>query len=169
MTIIFSAALLLMGSFIRMPEAADSSVKAMFIYNFSKYFDWSQTATKNNFTIAVFGKTEITEQLKQIAERKQLNGKPVVIKPVYNTSSLEDAQMLFVSGNNHRFLKEVNKSVNPGSLIIITESQGSNNGITHINLVNVSNKLGFELNETKLKIQQVKFSKELSTLAVKSY
>jgi len=166
---IFLAAILLCSSFTRVSFSAENSVKAMFIYNFSKYFDWSETEIDGNFTIAVFGKTEISDYLIQIAERKQMNSMPVVIKQVNNTSGLANVQMLFIAGNHPVFLKEVNRTIIPGKIIIITENQRMSRNASHINLVNVSDRLEFELNETKLKNQKVKFSKELSSLASKSY
>jgi len=147
----------------------ENAIKAMFIYNFSKYFDWTQVNENSDFTIAVYGTTEVTNYLKEITKKKFIQGKSVYVKKASSLSELSDVQMLFIAGHNSQFIHAINNSVYSGSLIIITENPGNHKFLSHINLIRVHDKLGFELNETRLKDNNIKFSKELSGLASKFY
>ena len=71
------------------PKKADeNAVKAMFIYNFSKYFDWTQIDENSDFIIAVHGNAEVTKYLEEITKTKSVHGKSIIIKTITSPSEL---------------------------------------------------------------------------------
>ena len=145
----------------------ESAVKAMFIYNFTKYFDWSPIESKPEFVIAVYGKSTVAGFLDEIAHRKTINGKPIVIKTVASFKEIEGSQMLFIPGTVTHINETIQMSLEYSSLIIITESTDALKSGSHINLINVDGKLRFQLNEKQMKNNSIKFSRELSALSIK--
>jgi len=151
------------------PASTDEcAVKAMFIYNFTKYFDWSRIESKPEFVIAVYGNSPVVKYLDEIAQRKTINGKPIVIKSITDPSESSGAQMLFIPDNGKNHDEIIRNSINNSNLIIITENREDFKKGAHINLVNVDGKLRFELNEGRMKNNSIKFSRELSSLSIKS-
>lgn len=146
-----------------------NAVKAMFIYNFTKYFDWSQLNEQDEFVIAVYGNSNVTNYLLEIAKRKVVNGKTIVIKVINSEQEALGVQMIFLpehsSGNLHAL--SINQKFK--SVLLITEESGSIRKGAHINLVNINGKMRFEMNESLLKHNGILFSKEISSLAVKIY
>ncbi|MDQ3050457.1 MAG: YfiR family protein [Bacteroidota bacterium] len=143
----------------------ESAVKAMFVYNFTKYFDWSRIASSNDFVIAVYGQSEIVQYLDEIALRKTVDGKPILIKVITSPEEVRGCQMLFIPENVSRILETFQTYPPANGLVIISESRGALNKGAHINLVNVKGKLQFELNESRMKGNGIKFAKSLSALA----
>ena len=47
-------------------EGNEYQIKAMFIFNFTKYVEWPENKDVNVFTIGVIGESEITEPLEKI-------------------------------------------------------------------------------------------------------
>ena len=145
----------------------ENAVKAMFIYNIAKYFDWSQIMARPDFVIAVYGNSPVSKYLNDIAGRKTLNGKSITIKIIYSASECTGTQMLFIPENSSNVSEIFNSATISESVIIITESRVTFNKGSHINFVNVNGKLRFKLNELRMKNNNIKYSKELSSLAIK--
>lgn len=143
----------------------ENAVKAMFIYNFSKYFDWSGMESGNDFVIAVYGQSHIVKYLDEIAQRKTVNGKSILIRVISSPEEIRGCQMLFIPENVSRIISAFQERASANGLVIISESKGSLNKGAHINLINVDGKLRFELNESRMKHDGIKFSKGLSSLA----
>jgi len=154
----------------RSNSSTDSNaVKAMFIYNFTKYFDWSEQITKNEFVIAVYGNSNVTNYLREIAKRKVVNGKTIIVKVISSEKEAVGAQMIFVPEHSGGVLRALSINEKFKSVLLIAEESGSIKRGAHINLVNINGKMGFEINQSLLKHNGVLFSKEISSLAVKIY
>jgi len=154
----------------RSNSSTDSNaVKAMFIYNFTKYFDWSEQITKNEFVIAVYGNSNVTNYLREIAKRKVVNGKTIIIKVISSEKEAVGVQMIFVPEHSGGVLRALSINEKFKSVLLIAEESGSIKRGAHINLVNINGKMGFEINQSLLKHNGVLFSKEISSLAVKIY
>jgi len=145
----------------------ESAVKAMFIYNFAKYFDWSRIESKPEFVIAVYGNTKVAKYLDEISHRKTINGKPIVIRTIFTPAECAGAQMLFLPDHASNLSEILQMFSGNNSIVIITENEEAFRKGSHINLINVDGKLRFELNETRMKNNSIKYSKELTSLSVK--
>lgn len=151
------------------PAATDeNAVKAMFIYNFAKYFDWSSVESRPDFVIAVYGNSDVTRYLEQIAQRKKINGKTITIKIIYSPGESAGSQMLFIPASTYQSSSVIQSAaaIN-SSVIIISEHKDAFRKGAYINLLNIDGKLRFELNEPLLKNNNIKYSRELSSLSVK--
>lgn len=146
-----------------------SAVKAMFIYNFTKYFDWSNQNSKDEFVIAVYGNSEVTKYLREIAKRKDVNGKAILIREISSENEAAGASMIFLPEHSGHILQAITSNPKFKSMLIITEEPGSIKKGSHINLINVSGKMKFEMNESLLKNNGVLYSKEISSLAARLY
>ncbi len=163
--VLFVPAILILHGFTTSSGTDENAVKAMFIYNFSKYFDWSDMESGDDFVIAVYGQSAIVKYLDEIAQRKTVNEKSILIRVISSPEEIRGCQMLFIPENVSRIISAFQGSATANGLVLITESKGSLNKGAHINLINVDGKLRFELNESLLKSEGIKFSKGLSSLA----
>src|SRR4051812_10996398 len=86
----------LFSAFKPVSEGNEYEIKAMFIFNFTKYVEWPETKNADEFIIGVYGESEILEPLEKIAAQKKVNDKRIVIKQL----SADDEQycnMIIVS------------------------------------------------------------------------
>ncbi len=162
--------LMMFFSAFRYTTSSDANaVKAMFIYNFTKYFNWTEKNTNNEFVIAVYGNSNVTNFLHEIAKRKEVNGKTIVIRVIKTEQEAIGSNMIFVSEQSSGMLHALSINQKLKSVLLISEESGSIKQGAHINLININGKMRFEINETLLKQNGILFSKEISLLAVKIY
>ncbi len=162
-------ALLFLYSFLPGNVNQEYAVKAMFIYNFTKYIDWPNNSNSNEFIISVYGDSEITPFLREIAMKKNVNGKQIIIRSVHSLVDAVGSQILFMPEIAKINLSTLSPNQKSKLGLIISEGIGSLNMGVHISLVNVNDKIRFELNEIALKNDEIKYSKELVILSDKLY
>jgi hypothetical protein len=68
-------------------EAGEQVLKAAFLYNFTKFIDWPESAfadASTPFTVCVFADTPFYGRVTAIMEGEQVRGRPVVVtRPAY--------------------------------------------------------------------------------------
>jgi hypothetical protein len=79
----------------------EHTVKAVFLYGFGRYVEWPKTAfgrPTSPFVIGVLGEDMFGGALDEIAKKKTIQGRPIVIKRFANMEAFkEPCQILFVS------------------------------------------------------------------------
>ncbi|MCX6290877.1 MAG: YfiR family protein [Bacteroidetes bacterium] len=140
------------------------TIKAMFIYNFTKHIEWNQPPSPS-FRIGIVGNSDIQGALELIATQKKVGNLPIeVIKITSDDNSL--FQVIFVSKSQVQKLEELAKKYAGKSVLIISEeAKHSEQGAT-INLITTDNKVRFELNQTAGKVAGLKISSTLANLAM---
>jgi hypothetical protein len=153
------------GSFTTVPsgnEGNEYQVKAMFVFNFTKYVEWPEEKSNDAFTIGIIGESEIIEPLERIATQKKVGDRKIVIKTL-SAETDEYCNIIIVSNSRLNKLEQIEKRyTGKGVLIISDESQRS----AAINLVTRDNKIRFEINQSLAKSGGVKISSQLLSLAV---
>jgi hypothetical protein len=146
--------------------ANESTLKALFVYNFTKHIDWSTTSLANNkFVIVVTGKSEIVNSLSAILKNRKILDKPIEIIESNSIEDIERAQILFISkGSAKKFLMS-NEILMEKGILVVTEEPKINNQISCINIIELQGKMSFELNESNIKKSGIKISSQLRSLA----
>jgi hypothetical protein len=143
-------------------EGNEYQIKAMFVFNFTKYVEWPDAKSGEFFTIGVIGESEITEHLERIAIQKKVGDKKIVVK-ILSPETEDYCNIIIVSKSKLNKLEQIEKRYSgKGVLIISDESQRS----AAINLVTRDNKIRFEINQALAKSGGVKISSQLLSLAV---
>lgn len=144
------------------PDGNEYQVKAMFVFNFTKYVEWPDADQAGAFTIGVVGESEITEPLEKIAAQKKVGDRKIVVKKI-TTEDEEYCNIIIVSRAKLGKLEAIEKKqAGRGVLIISDESSRS----AAINLITRDNKIRFEINQSLAKSGGVKISSQLLSLAV---
>lgn len=141
-----------------------SSLKAAFIYNFTKYIDWDLSNT-NEFTIGVLGSSSIYNSLLEISKTKTVNDKRIVILHFNKPEEITNCNILFISANSSHSLSPILAKVNKGTLTISEEAGLAEEG-TAFNFVVRNDKLKFEANVKSINAAGLKASSQLLKLAI---
>lgn len=153
------------GSFTLIPpgtEGNEYQIKAMFVFNFTKYVEWPEVKSNDVFTIGVIGESEIFDQLERVATQKKVGESKIVIRSL-SIEAEDYCNIIIVSKSQTSKLEQIEKRyAGKGVLIISDESPRS----AAINLVTRDNKIRFEINQSLAKIGGVKISSQLLSLAV---
>jgi hypothetical protein len=144
-------------------QAEEYNLKAAFVYNFTKFIEWTPSNNDDEFVICVLGYSPIIKALTEIAQSKSVNGKKIVIKQHYKPEDIKFCHILFIPRNSSYPLSEILTRVSHGTLTISEEDGYAAQG-TALNFVVINNKLKFESNIRAIDEAGLKASSELLKL-----
>lgn len=146
--------------------AEEYDLKAVFLYNFIKYFEWEGIEEKEYFEIVIFGESPIYEPLNEIAKKKLVFGKTIRVKNLMNVEEINYPQIIFISKNSTKKFKEIYEKFFKYPVLIIGEEEGLCEKGASINFVIREGLLKFEINQDSLREAGLKASSQLLKLSI---
>lgn len=144
-------------------QKPEADLKAAFIYNFTKYIEWTNPPPEN-FVIGVIGASPIYQSLMEIALLKKVNEKFIVIKRFENPDDISYCNILFVAKNSGYSPAAILDRVQRGTLTISEETGFAAQGMA-FNFIISNQKLKFEVNPKAINSAGLKASSQLLKLA----
>ena len=141
----------------------EAALKAVFIYNFTKYIDWDNMG--NEFVIGVIGNSPIENALIEIAKNNTIKNKRIVIRHYARPEDIRTCQILFIAKRSSYTLSSILHETGRGVLTISEEDGYSRQG-TAFNFVIREDKLKFEANLKAIDDAGLKASSQLLKLAI---
>ena len=143
------------------------SLKAAFIYNFTKYITWETDDNPNeaDFIIGVVSSSPIIGSLQQIAANSTVKNKRLIIRVFDTPAEIRYCNILFIPAGTPFSLQSILTKTGPGTLTI-SEQRGFAEEGTAFNFVLFNNKLKFETNLKVLASAGLKASSQLLKLAI---
>jgi hypothetical protein len=138
----------------------------VFLYNFTRYFEWPDKKKVDNFIIYVVGKNEnLIVELKNLAKSKKVGNQDIEIR---NSPSYDPG----VSSHIIYFLPDMSKPVsdaasknkNKGALVV-AEAPGACKSGASINFIVIENKLKFEYSKNTAVKAGLKTNDDFKALA----
>lgn len=141
-----------------------NTVKALFVYNFTKYIEWPNLKPGAPFIIQVYGDADMKERLDKMLKGRKVQDHPIVVRQ-YSPADTTAVQINYIPARQYNKAQAILDSSNgKGSLEITDGLTGKN--IPGINLFKIDEKLKFQLNEQALRKDGLKISTQLLDLAV---
>jgi hypothetical protein len=163
---------LLLGlSFIRAGAISDgneNSIKAMFLLNFIKYFEWPADQQNKTFKIGICGESEVYNELVAMTSGRTFDGKRIEIKRI-DDRLIGTYQMIYIASGDLYKLDEVNKKLGGKGVLIISDEAHSIGHFASINLFNRENRIRFEINQNTIKANGLKVSGKLIELSTSKH
>lgn len=144
----------------------NAKIKAMFIYNFTKYIEWPSAYKNGSFIIGILGESTMYDELKNMTETKKAVNQPFELKRFTTASQIEQCHMLVLPKEEAAKLGDVLSKVDSYSTLVIAENDGMAQRGAGINFVIRNNRQKFELNKTKMERHELKVSSSLLSLAI---
>jgi hypothetical protein len=145
----------------------NAKIKAVFLYNFTRYFEWPENKKAGNFQIEVVGSnTSLVKELNDLAQKKQVGNQKIEVlnTPAYNGKS--KPHMLFLLPDASKALNEVSSKLKGKGTLIITEKEGAAKTGAVINFVVIENKQKFEFSKNSAVKAGLKTSEDFKALAI---
>ena len=165
-TVCFSL-LFLSSAFQTKNEISEPTIKALFIYNFTKYVEWPVEKDHNNIVIGFYGPSAVIDELKKICLNKKVKDRAIEIRQANDISEAEKCDIFFIPQDENDMFKYINERLNGKGVLIVTEEKGMAQKGAAINIIEQDNKVRFELNENAIKKSGLKISSQLLALAIK--
>ena len=144
----------------------EEDIKAVFIYNFTKYFKWKKDQEVKTFNIYLLGKSDLIKPLKLIAKKKKVWDNKIIVRQINDINKIGYCHVLFISEINDNKLKVILKKLKSKNILTISDSKGFAKSGVAINFIKTDGKIRFEVNTTALKNAGFKLSSQLLKLAV---
>ena len=123
--------------------------------------DWPEDYKKEEFVIGVYGDSDLTPLLKEMAEIKKVNNAKIVIKEIKENDLGTFMNMLFIPDNQIGQFQLIKRSLMNKPTLLITETADMANLGAMINFKDVNGSLRFEVNQAEMNKAGIKVSKEL--------
>ena len=128
-------------------EDTQAKIKAAYIYNFTKYFEWTNNK-EGNFTITILGEnTGLVTELGNMAKTKVVGSQKIEIKNHQNISEIDRSHILFITPDKSHLLGDALVKYKGKGVLIITDKAGLAKVGATINFIIEENRQKFELNK----------------------
>lgn len=143
----------------------ESSLKAVFIYNFTKYIEWDNLNADENFIIGIMGSSALDGAIKTIATKNFVKNKKIILRHFNSVEEMSYCHILFIPGDYPVPVRTIAEKVDK-KVLVIGEKQGAAKQGASINFTVVNDKLKFEINPDNVYAAKLKASSQLLKLAI---
>ena len=150
--------------------AAETQIKAAFLYKFSGFVEWPPKAfarPDSRFTIGVIGADELASELEQIVKGRTVLERAVVVRRMRRGEPITGIQMLFIGQAEGARLAEILAIAKGQSVLTVTESEDALSHGSMINFVFVDDKVRFDVALPQAERGALKISARLLAVARK--
>lgn len=138
----------------------------LFVYNFTKYFDWPESKKTGDFVIEVIGHESVFDELTRITEGKKIGSQNLIIKNLNSIQEMSNnAHMVFVGHWQSRFMNDVLQKISNKPVLVISEMEGMLDQGSDINFVIREGTIKFEMKISNVTSRQIKIDPRIRELA----
>ena len=144
----------------------NAKIKAVYIYNFTKYIEWPKEYREISFVIGVLGQSALTDELKGMATAKKVFGQNIEVKQFNTVKEITKCHILYVPTDSKDAFSSVIGQIKTFSTLLISDKVGLAQQGSAINFVVLQNRQKFELNQANAVKYNLKVSNSLEALAI---
>ena len=151
-------------------SVGEYSLKAAFIFNFSKFVEWPEAAFrgKKEFCIATLGRTPLDRELAALGG-KSVQGRSIVFRKLSYAEEATQCQVLFISRSELARLEGILDTLRDLPVLTIAESDGFCKKGGMLSLEKENSKIVFDVNYRETQRSRLKPNSQLLKLARKIY
>ena len=151
-------------------SVGEYSLKAAFIYNFSKFVEWPESAFrgKREFCIATLGRTPLDRELASLTG-KNVQGHSIVFRRLNNPEDAAQCQVLFISRSEQANLDGILDTLKDLPVLTIAEGEDFCKRGGMLSLQKENGKIVFDVNYRETQRSKLKPNSQLLKLARKIY
>ncbi len=145
-------------------QTTNYQVHSLFVLNIARYSTWPTHGSE--FTITVFGKSKMYDELAKQVVGKTVNGAAIKIVQADDITQIGSPQIIFLADGKSSQLGDILKATEGKSIMVIAEREGLfKKGAGFSFMIMENNTLRYDINNAELERRQIKVSKNLTSLA----
>jgi hypothetical protein len=153
---------------------AEAKIKASYIYKLAAYIDWppgdagagnTPNASSAPFIIGIVDADSLADELKKLSASYPLKNRPVQIRVLAAGTPPSGLQLLYIGQRAARNAHSLFDSIATQPVLTMTESAGSLSAGSVINLVQVDERIRFEVSLPHAEARRLKVSARLLDVA----
>lgn len=113
-----------LGQAAEAPHAREGEVKAAFLYNFTKFIDWPETAFAGRdspFVIGVYGQEAFVREIETVVRGRSYNGRAFVVKALRSPAEAAGAHLIFL-GSGEADAAELCRRVDGRPVLVVGDT-----------------------------------------------
>lgn len=127
---------------------ANAKIKAVFLYTFTRYFEWPEKKQLNNFIIYVVGKNDnLISELSNLAGKKKVGNQNIEIKSSTTFDPTVPANIIYFVPDVMKPISEAASKNKGKGVLVVSELNGAGRSGSSINFIVIDSKLKFEYNK----------------------
>jgi hypothetical protein len=108
--------------------APEYQVKAVFLFNFTRFVEWPPQAFATPgepFVIGILGDDPFGARIDDVTRNERIGEHPLVVRRYRHAEEIGDCQMLFIGRDESAGFAKVVESLNHRAVLIVSEIEGS--------------------------------------------
>lgn len=143
----------------------EANLKAVFIYNFTRYIEWDNLNAENNFIIGIMGSSALDRSIEAIARSNFVKNKRIILRHFSSPEDISYCHILFIPAEYPLPVKSIAEKTDK-KVLVISEKQGAARQGAAINFILVNDKLKFEISQDAIYAAGLRASSQLLKLAI---
>lgn len=146
----------------------ESSVKAAFLYNFTKFAEWPAdkfTDPNSPIVIGIVGDDSLARRLQKMVEAKTVDGRSIVVRRLSRADEMAKCHVLFIARAGTEATKPFLPRLLDQHVLVVTDVPSLGDAIINFRIVNGS--VRFEINADAARTAGLKLSSKLFAVAIK--
>lgn len=146
--------------------AYEYDIKAVFLFNFTRYLQWPEALGPEGLTIAVLGESAIVPPLQEIARKRTADQLPIMVRQCHEIGQIGRPRILFIAKSAVPDIARVLEKTRGTDTLTVGETEGLVAKGVAINFVERDGTIRFEMSERALKDARIQVSSQLLKLAI---
>ncbi|HMT28818.1 MAG TPA: YfiR family protein [Bacteroidia bacterium] len=154
--------------FAQATDISEYEVKAVFIYNFTKFISWPEAAFSSPsepFIIGIIGSNPFDGYLTNVVANEKVDTHPIEIKVFNSIKEIDKCHILYIQSNDVDFIRKVLTTIGNTSVLTVNESDIFSRLGGHIRFLKENNKIRFQINTNSAKNSKLQISSKLLSIA----
>jgi len=143
---------------------SEYQVKAVFLFNFSRFVEWPAAAfasAESPFVVGVFGHDPFGAELDEVVKGETVNGRPLVVRRVGSAVEAAQCQILFIHQSEDKRLAEVLSALDRHSTLTVSDLPGAAQRGVMIRLVTEGGRVRMRINVDSARAAELVISSNL--------
>lgn len=139
-------------------------VKAVFLFNFSRFIEWPASAFPSGeapFVVGVFGNDPFGANLDEVVKGESAKGHPLVVRRVRNAAEAAACQILFIPQSENRRLDELVSSLAKSNTLTVSDLPGASQRGVMVRLVTERGRVRLRIDVEAARAAQLTISSNL--------
>jgi hypothetical protein len=151
-------------------SGVEAQVKAAYIYRFAEFVEWPAAAFANSaapLAIGVVEDDEVAAELNKLRQTRMIKGRAVTVRTLRPGEPTSDVQVLYIGELDGARLKRALDAAQTPGVLSITDGNGTLAAGSAISLVQVDNRIRFDVSIPHAERNGLKISARLLAVARK--
>lgn len=145
----------------------ENKLKAVFLYNFTRFIDWPAEAFYSSnapFVIGIIGNDPFGNYIEEAVAGENISGHPIIVKRFQNVKDVA-CHILYINSNDPETTREILSTLSNRSILTVSDQKNFVKWGGMVRFFSEENKIRLQINNSAAKAAQLNISSKLLAVA----